>query len=190
MKPFYQGKLDVFCAIYAVLNGLKITHKIRTLQAREILHETLLWLAKNPQAFSAVLEQQTDYVSMVDAILNIQKHRRPLRVEQPFEKCDAVHTPSASDVWHVLETWFRGGQNRAAVFRFLRCYVAQAEPVNKHWTTTYCINGTVMPFFDCSIEEGGIYSVKQGGFVTHVQDTSPACLCCIEPHTIRLLALH
>ena len=37
LKPFYQGKLDTFCAIYAVLNALRLTHGIRTLKAREIL---------------------------------------------------------------------------------------------------------------------------------------------------------
>ena len=28
LKPFYQGKLDTFCAIYAVLNALRLTHGI------------------------------------------------------------------------------------------------------------------------------------------------------------------
>ena len=45
LKPFYQGKLDTFCAIYAVLNALRLTHGIRTLKAREILNDTLMALA-------------------------------------------------------------------------------------------------------------------------------------------------
>lgn len=48
LKPFYQGKLDTFCAIYAVLNALRLTHGIRVLKARDILNETLLALAGSP----------------------------------------------------------------------------------------------------------------------------------------------
>ena len=61
VKPFFQGKLDTFCAIYAVLNALRLTHGIRVLKARDILNETLLALAGAPEAFRAVLEQKTDY---------------------------------------------------------------------------------------------------------------------------------
>ena len=38
LKPFFQGKLDTFCAIYAVLNALRLTHGIQTLKARDILN--------------------------------------------------------------------------------------------------------------------------------------------------------
>lgn len=50
LKPFFQGKLDTFCAIYAVLNALRLTHGIQTLKARDILNETLLSLAGKPGA--------------------------------------------------------------------------------------------------------------------------------------------
>ena len=69
LKPFYQGKLDTFCAIYAVLNALRLTHGIRTTRARDILNETLMALAGNPEALRAVLTQETDYLQLVDGIL-------------------------------------------------------------------------------------------------------------------------
>ena len=69
VKPFYQGKLDTFCAIYAVLNALRLTHGIRVLKARDILNETLLALAGAPEAFRAVLDQETDYLNLVDGML-------------------------------------------------------------------------------------------------------------------------
>ena len=84
MKPFHQGKLDVFCAMYAVLNALQLTHNVRTLQARDIFHETLLQLAASPEAFRSVLHQKTDYVPLVDGMLKVQAHTFPLRVEAPF----------------------------------------------------------------------------------------------------------
>ncbi len=55
IKPFYQGKLDTFCAIYAVLNALRLTHGIRTSKAREILNATLLGISENRKLFEDVL---------------------------------------------------------------------------------------------------------------------------------------
>ena len=69
LKPFFQGKLDTFCAIYAVLNALRLTHGIQTLKARDILNETLLSLAEKPGALRAVLEQDTDYMQLVDDMI-------------------------------------------------------------------------------------------------------------------------
>ncbi len=201
MKPFYQGKVDVFCAIYAVLNGLKVTHQIRTMQARTIFHETLMGLAHNPRLLLTVLEQQTDYVPFVDAILRVQCQKYPLAVENPFPDSSALYAPSCHEVWDVVENWLyppddftehaRKIENvpsrRAAIFRFLRYTSPDAEPVNKHWTTTYIMQNECMDFFDCSLEEGGVYSFHKGGFVTRPQDIDEDHLCCLEPHSIRLL---
>lgn len=66
IKPFYQGKLDTFCAIYAVLNALRLTHGIRTSKAREILNATLLGISENRKLFEDVLYMRTNYVDMVD----------------------------------------------------------------------------------------------------------------------------
>ena len=88
LKPFYQGKLDTFCAIYAVLNALRLTHGLRVLKARDILNETLMGLAATPQAFRAVLEQETDYCALVDGMLRVQRRSFPLEIRQPFAVTD------------------------------------------------------------------------------------------------------
>ena len=188
MKPFFQGKLDVFCAIYAVLNGLKITHQIRTLQARDILHEALLGLSVSQDAFRAVLEQRTDYVALVDGILNIQKHKLALRVEAPFAELAPQDTPSPDAVWAHAQEWFKGGEQRAVVFRFLRYMAPGVPPLNRHWTTARCITDHVMHFFDCSLEAEAVYSIKRGGFVTQTRHISTDCLLCVEPASMRFLA--
>ncbi len=207
MKPLFQGKIDVFCALYAVLNGLKVTHRIRTMQARDIFHETLLGLAQNPQVFKAVLEQKTDYVGLVDAMLNIQSQKRPLTVERPFE--GSLHTPPSPDVvWESISQWLlpntlsstkpqpndvppiiaKNVLGRAVVFRFLRYLMPNTEPINRHWTTAYYMTNDELQFFDCSLEESAVYAVNKGGFVTRAEDISANCLYCIEPHTIRFMA--
>lgn len=188
MKPFFQGKLDVFCAIYAVLNGLQITHQIRTLHARDILHETLLGLAPSLDAFRAVLEQRTDYVAVVDGVLSVQKSKLPLRVEAPFGELAPQDTPSPDVLWEYLADWLKPGHSRAVVFRFLRYMTPDAPPLNRHWTTAQQISGDTMHFFDCSLEQEAVYSVKRGGFVTRPEDVTRDCLLCIEPYTMRFLS--
>ena len=152
MKPFHQGKLDVFCAIYAVLNGLKLTRQIRTLHAREILHECLLGLAQHPDAFQAVLEQRTDYVALVDTILNIQSRKMQLQVEAPFAQCMGMDTPNREVLWQHFKDWLKPGHSRAVVFRFLRYITPESLPINKHWTTAHIVEGDTLRFFDCSLE--------------------------------------
>ncbi len=210
MKPFFQGKIDVFCALYAVLNGLKITHHIRTLQARDIFHEALLGISQNPKVFRAVLEQQTDYIGLVDAMLTIQAKKRPLIVERPFpNNSDNTKKPPSPDaVWDAIEEWLapnvlkgapsplngvqKHEQNnlmgRAVIFRFLRYLRHDAEPMNKHWTTAHYINEKGLQFFDCSLEESAIYSLKRGDFVTDPKDVNKNCLCCIDPSSLRFMA--
>lgn len=188
MKPFHQGKLDVFCAIYAVLNGLKITHGLRTLRARDILHETLLALSTNQDAFRAVLEQRTDYVRLVDGMLHIQCRKLPLRVERPFAD-ETTRVASGSDaVWNACARWLHGGPSRAILFRFLRYMAPEVPPLNKHWTTVCRMEGDTLHFFDCSHEEEAVYKVTRSGFVTRPEDVRADCLICIEPYTMRFLA--
>ncbi len=199
MKPFYQGKIDVFCALYAVLNGLRVTHHIRTLQARDIFHETLMGVAQNAQVFRSILEQRTDYILLVDAMLNVQSRKFPLQVERPFEHSTASTAPSSETVFKYITEWLAPNAHqdvpslkhvpeRAVIFRFLRYLMPGTEPVNRHWTTAYIIKGDALQFFDCSLEENAIYSVTKQDFVTNPADVDSQCLCCIEPHSIRFIA--
>ncbi len=199
MTPFYQGKIDVFCALYAVLNGLKITHHIRTLQARDIFHNTLMGIAQNPQVLRSILDQRTDYISLVDAMLNIQNKKLPLIIERPFEHTNAATAPDNYTVWKSISNWLAPNKNenvptlqhvpeRAIIFRFLRYLIPGADPVNRHWTTAYIMQDDELKFFDCSMEESAIYHVDINSFVTKPELISPDCLCCIEPHSMRFIA--
>ena len=38
MQPFYQGKIDNFCAMYAVLNALQVLFSLTPHQARRIFN--------------------------------------------------------------------------------------------------------------------------------------------------------
>ena len=158
-KPFFQGKLDTFCAIYAVLNALRLTHGIQTLKARDILNETLLSLAGKPDALRAVLEQDTDYMQLVDDMLQARRQRYPLRIEKPFAEGVAV-APEA--LW---------------------------EAMNRHWTCADRMEGDLLHLFDCSHEDEAVTLIPRGSFVTRSADVQQGRLLVIQPHSLRFLAL-
>lgn len=186
LKPFYQGKLDTFCAIYAVLNALRLTHGIRVIKARDILNETLLALASAPEAFKAVLEQETDYCNLVDGMLRAQSRAFPLEVRKPFA---AGERPSEQEFWDCCRDWLQPQAHRAAVFRFLRHLTPDGPPVNRHWTTADRMDDHILHLFDCSHEAEAILNIRKDSFVTRPENVSQDRLLYIQPETLRFLRL-
>ena len=186
LKPLYQGKIDTFCAIYAVLNALRLTHGLRTLKAREIFNDTLMALAGETAVFRAVLEQTTDYVQLVDGMLARQQAKHPIHVQTPFT-VKAVPTPGA--VFKCLETWMQGGTNRAAILRFMRHVSPGAQAVNRHWTTVGSVDEKGIHLFDSSHDAEAVMHIKPTEFVTRKADINQEQLIYIQPETIRLVRL-
>ncbi|MDR3358259.1 MAG: hypothetical protein LBN96_05320 [Desulfovibrio sp.] len=186
LKPFYQGKLDTFCAIYAVLNALRLTHGIRTLKARDLLNETLLSLADRPGALRAVLEQDTDYLYLVDELLTLVGKKFPLKIHKPFDENDH---PSPQEVWETCHAWFEAGRPRAVVLRFLRSRKPESPPDSRHWTTADRMDDKTLHLFDCSHEAEAILNIGRESFVTRQEDVNNACLLFIQPSFLRFLRL-
>lgn len=186
LKPFFQGKLDTFCAIYAVLNALRLTHGIQTLKARDILNETLLSLAGEPDALRAVLEQDTDYMQLVDDMLQARQQRYPLLVEKPFAE-GATVSPDA--LWGACRKWLAPGEGRCILFRFLRHLTPETPPMNRHWTCADRMDGDLLHLFDCSHEDEAVTLIPRGSFVTRSADVQRERLLVIQPHSLRFLAL-
>jgi hypothetical protein len=186
LKPFYQGKLDTFCAIYAVLNALRLTHGIRTMKARELLNETLLSLASRPEILHAVLEQETDYFDLVDDLLTLAGKRFPFKIHRPFSKNDS---PSPDKLWNTCRAWFAGGAPRAVILRFLRSMKPESPPVNRHWTTADRMNNGVLHLFDCSHEAEAILNIRKEHFVTRQEDVNGKQLLFIQPASLRFVQL-
>ena len=55
MQAFFQGKVDNFCAVYAVLNALQLLYAITPLEARRIFNRTLMDISADREAFRRVL---------------------------------------------------------------------------------------------------------------------------------------
>lgn len=186
LKPLYQGKIDTFCAIYAVLNALRLTHGLRTLKAREIFNDTLMALAGEPAILRAVLEQSTDYIQLVDSMLERQKRHFPIDVQVPFTVASGA-SPKA--VWQCLATWLQGGSNRAAMLRFMRHVSPGTRAVNRHWTTVGSVDAAGIHLFDSSHDAEAILHIKADEFVTRKEDIDGEHLLYIQPETIRLVRL-
>ena len=185
-KPFYQGKLDTFCAIYAVLNALRLTHGIRTLKARDILNDTLMALAARPEALRAVLNQDTNYIQLVDGMRRAQQRAFPLGVETPFTERDR---PSPDDLWEVCRQWLAAERKRAVILRFMRHLTADGPAVNRHWTVIDRMDENSLHLFDCSHEAEAILNIRRDAFVTDPTRVSKEQLLIIQPESIRLLRL-
>lgn len=198
LKPFYQGKLDTFCAIYAVLNALRLLYGIRVLKARDILNETLLGLASQPEAFRAALAQETDYVALVDSLLRIQARAFPMEIQAPFAPQGnggrsaplAGSPPPDPDVFFAAcRDWLAPGRGRAIVFRFLRSLTPDGGPMNRHWTTADRVDGDILHLFDCSHEAEAILNINRTSFVTSSAHVSAHRLLHIQPESARFLRL-
>lgn len=156
MTPFFQGKIDNFCAAYAVLNAMRLIHGVSALQARALFSDLLLSQSRDEKAFRAILNHGTDYVDMVDAFLDQIAERFPLRVSAPFDAETAC-----GDMWEALVEYACPEQGRSAVFRFRRYEAFSVRPRADHWTTAYRMEGGVLRFFDCSLEPDGLYHLTR-----------------------------
>lgn len=192
LTPLYQGQIDVFCAIYAALNGLRLTHGIRLLTARDIFHNTLLELGADRDAFVNVLEQRTDYQELVDGLLSEQAFNWPMRIRRPYpcakdnDNSMCGHTPDVETVWSCLCQWFALSAHHVALFRFVRYLIPDGRPIVHHWTCANTIDDSILQLFDSSRDQGAISVIHQHELVTRAEDGGNGKVY-IQPHTIRLI---
>lgn len=184
LKPFYQGKLDSFCAVYAVLNALRLTHGIRSSRAREFFNDTLESLARDPALFRAALRQETDYVGLVDALLAEAAKKMPLAV---FHITTRESSPE--DFLAACREWLAGDAHRAVVFRFMRFLKPEEKPLNRHWTVADRADEKGIHLFDCSHEAEAVLHIRKGDFVTERAGVDRERLVLIEPQHARFLRL-
>lgn len=86
MRRYLQGTLDFACGVYAVINGLSITHDIPLADARVIFQDTHMALAANPAVWSRYLKNETDHYWLVRILLRQVCLRQPYKLDmkQPF----------------------------------------------------------------------------------------------------------
>lgn len=212
-QPYHQGQLDVFCAVYAVANALRSVHPLGMGQARRLFNDVLLDLARDADAFRAVLYNATDHDALVRTVLEcVSRDLVPLRVERPFADSpplrvtgrvgpdasssvrrllgpDASPQPMPRAVWEALVGWLCGGAGRAAVLRFHRYLPFRGDPVISHWTAAGIPLGDTLFLHDSSRESNAIHVIERGGFVTAPEHLSDDRLLLVEPRCLYLLEI-
>lgn len=180
MKAIYQGKLDNFCAAYAVLNGLKLIRNISTSQARIILTEMFYYESQNLEEWLKILVHETDYQALVKRMLEkwsstygyktfcpfdpqefISKKKRNIFLRNTNSTTSNIQAEVDKDIlWNTLMKYTKA-QQRTVVLRFCRFVPHQVGPLVDHWTTLEKITDDAMYFFDCSLEASGWYSIPR-----------------------------
>lgn len=191
IKPYYQGKLDAFCAIYSVLNALRLTIGIRSVKAKNIFNDTLLYLSNNKEQFEKFLTQDTDYINIVDMMLSLQQLSNPIIVEKPFFNKESV---DKNFLWEIFDSWLpqneAGNSNKAIIFRFFRYSSPEKPALNRHWTTAdYVKEHEILHLFDCSHEAEAILNIDREKIVTNIKDIDYNHLIYIQPKSVRLLKI-
>lgn len=185
MQPFYQGKIDNFCAVYAVLNALQVLFSIGPLQARKIFNRVLYAQSADPDMFARILEHRTDYVSLVDFMLeDVKRHEFPdLCVRAPF----GPDTP-CEQVWEVLRSSARPPMPLISVFRFLRIAPPSEKPYVDHWTVGHYMDMEGLHFLDCSLEAGALYCLPYAKLTDPWRPLSREYVV-IPPESVRILSV-
>ena len=185
MKPLYQGKVDTFCAFYAVLNGLRITHGIRTLKARLFFNDFLEQVAMRPGVLRQVLDQTTDYIDLVDDMLAMCSAQLPLTCSAPFSNDDV----SVDTLWTTCYEWMNTWTNSTVLLRFFRYFVLGSPPGVRHWTTLESITEKTAHLYDSSHEADAILNLNRDSIVTRVEDVRAITMLYVQPSAVRLLSI-
>ncbi|WP_276818869.1 hypothetical protein [Mailhella massiliensis] len=184
MQPFYQGKIDNFCAMYAVLNALQVLFNIGPLQARRIFNRTLSAQAADAENFRRILEHKTDYLTLVDDMLDdVRMHEFPsLQVRAPFT-ADAT----SEEVWETLRSCARPPMPLVSVFRFLRIAPPSEKPYVDHWTVGHYMDMEGLHFLDCSLEAGALFCLPYAKLTDAWRPLSREYVV-IPPESVRILS--
>jgi len=186
MRPFYQGKLDVFCAVYAMLNAFQQLHSMSAWQAKRVLGELLSRLPDEmPDSWNDLVWNRTDYVWLVEwLVAEYGKELFPIRAHRPWADKGNV---APAVVWSGMSGWMGGGGRRTAVFRFQRFLPAREDPVVCHWTTVDRFMGDTLFLFDASMEETAVHLIDKYGFVCRRENVSASQLLVVDPACVFLL---
>ncbi len=86
MQRYYQGQLDFFCAVYAVINALTAMYGLNLTQARMLFATVLHDVSKYPSLWLATLENKTGFYWLVSYMLQAagRGSSYPVRAFRPF----------------------------------------------------------------------------------------------------------
>ncbi len=186
MQAFYQGKVDTFCALYAVLNALQILHGIRSGQARELFNEVVVAASKDEASFRDVLSLKTDYRDFMALALRKARLQYAFTVEKPWQRAGVQ--PRQGELEGLFRTWARPETPSTVLFRFCRYLPFRGAPIVEHWTCAHFCDDTHVQLLDCSKEDGSVHALPLEALFSFPENRGMEYFV-IEPWSVHLLTL-
>ncbi len=185
MQPFYQGKVDTFCALYAVLNAMQILFGLRSGPARALFNEVVVAASKDEPSFRDVLTLKTNYKEFVHLALTKARSQYPFCVEKPWPRAGAQ--PKQSELERLFRTWARPQTPSTVIFRFCRYMPFRGAPIVEHWTCAHFCDESHIQLFDCSKEDGSVHALPMDAIFSFPEDRGMEYFV-IEPWSVHLLS--
>lgn len=195
MEALFQGKLDNFCALYAVLNAMQRTHGISHWEARKLFHAGLMSFSQDAESWEKIVCNRTDYITEVQSFIKVICDVGPaIHYTQPFPDGKA----SIAEVLEVVRGWSSMEQHRGTalheqaggkgvVLQFKRYLPFRGAPLISHWTAVKEYVGSELCFIDSSLEQTATHALPENGFCTCEEELKQGRLFLINPATIYLL---
>lgn len=187
---FYQGKLDSFCAVYAVLNALAITHGLKVSGAVSLFREILMHMSADRERWHDTVYNATDFLWLIEDALKIAQFRGYLlKVDHPWAIGAAKGPCTEKICWREMSLRLPPASANpcAIIFRFHRFLPDRKTPIISHWTVGEKIEQDTLILRDPSHEPTAVRKIHCRGFCTKKEKIDEKTPLLIEPNTIFFL---
>jgi hypothetical protein len=136
MKPYEQGALDGLCAVYSIVNAVRIVSGIGEEDARELFKEIILYLEKTND-LARILTDGIGLTTIGGIFADVVGEKISNRA-MPFKQCP--DTP-LDEFWATMMSFLNNGGKRAIL-------IGLGGPMWDHWSIVESITEKQIRFFD------------------------------------------
>lgn len=136
MKPYEQGALDGLCAVYSIVNAVRIVSGIGEEEARELFREIILYL-ENTNDLSKILIEGIGLKTIGGILADVVGEQISNRA-MPFKQYP--DTP-LDEFWTTMMSFLSNGGRRAIL-------IGLGGPMWDHWSIVESITEKQIHFFD------------------------------------------
>lgn len=136
MKPYEQGALDGLCAVYSIVNAVRIVSGIGEEEARELFREIILYLEKTND-LARILIEGIGLKTIGGILADVVGEQISTRA-MPFKQYP--DTP-LDEFWTTMMSFLNNGGRRAIL-------IGLGGPMWDHWSIVESITEKQIHFFD------------------------------------------
>jgi hypothetical protein len=136
MKPYEQGALDGLCAVYSIVNAVRIVSGIGEEEARELFREIILYLEKTND-LARILIEGIGLKTIGGILADVVGEQISSRA-MPFKQYP--DTP-LDEFWTTMMSFLNNGGRRAVL-------IGLGGPMWDHWSIVESITEKQIHFFD------------------------------------------